>query len=267
MHAFICVTCGTQHAPSPSPPAVCRICTEARQFVPPTGQAWTTLEALAQRHVVGWREPEPGILSLAAEPGFAIGQRALLLRTPAGNILWDCIAPLDAATVTLITALGGLTAIAVSHPHFYTSMVAWAHAFAVKVHVHAADRDFIMRPDPAIETWEGETRELVAGVTLIRCGGHFDGGTVLHWAQAGGRGILCSGDILTVTADRKFVSFMKSYPNLIPLDRRTVERIAAALAPFAYDAIYGHNFDRVIATDAKRIVASSVARYITAIGG
>jgi hypothetical protein len=39
---------------------------------------------------------------------FAINQRALLLRTPHGNILWDCIANLDPATQTLITALGGL---------------------------------------------------------------------------------------------------------------------------------------------------------------
>jgi hypothetical protein len=267
MHAFICTACGTQYAPSPAPPVVCRICTEERQYVPPTGQGWTTLEALAMRHVVGWRQPEPGMLSLGAEPVFAIGQRALLLRTPEGNVLWDCIAPLDAATVTLITALGGLKAIAISHPHFYTSMVAWAQAFSVKVHLHAADRDFIMRPDPVIESWDGETRELVPGVTLIRCGGHFEGGTVLHWAREGGRGVLCSGDILTVTTDRKFVSFMKSYPNLIPLGRRPVEGIAAALEPFSYDTIYGHYYDRVIAVDAKRIVAASVARYLAAIGG
>lgn len=267
MHAFICTTCGTQYAPSAAPPPCCRICTEERQFVPVTGQGWTTLETLSLRHVIGWRQEEPGILSLGAEPAFAIGQRALLLRTPHGNVLWDCIAPLDAATVTLVNALGGLAAIAISHPHFYTSMVAWAHALSVEVHIHVADSDFVMRPDPVIAHWDGDTKELLPGVTLIRCGGHFPGGTVLHWARDDRRGILCTGDILTVTPDRKFVSFMRSYPNLIPLDRAKVDAIAAALAPFDYDTIYGHNSDRVIATGARQAVAASVARYVAAIGG
>ena len=75
-----------------------------------------------------------------------------------------------------------------------------------------------MRPDPHIQFWEGKTKPLPGGMTLIRCGGHFPGGTVLHWPDgAGGRGALLSGDILTVVPDRRYVSFMYSYPNLIPL--------------------------------------------------
>ena len=74
------------------------------------------------------REYEAGVHRHRHQPAFAIGQRALLLRTAGGNVLWDCIA-LDAATVTLIKGLGGIKAIAISHPHFYTTMVEWARAF------------------------------------------------------------------------------------------------------------------------------------------
>lgn len=266
MPAFICTACGTQYAPSEAPPPHCAVCEEERQYVPPGGQTWTTLEALAARHLNGWRQYEPGILGVGSQPAFAIGQRAILLRTPHGNILWDCIALIDAATVSLVEALGGITAIAISHPHFYTTMVEWSRAFGAPIHLHAADRDWVRRHDPAIRFWDGDTLALAPDVTLIRCGGHFPGGTVLHWAKDD-RGVVCAGDILSVTSDRRFVSFMRSYPNFIPLSAREVDGIAAALAPFSYDTIYGHYFDRVIATGAMEVVRASVARYHRAIAG
>ena len=268
MPAFICTACGTQNAPGDNPPAQCTICEEERQYIPPRGQSWTTLAALRQSHVNGFRAYEPHILGIGTQPTFAIGQRALLVRTPGGNVLWDCIALLDEATVALIKGLGGIQAIAISHPHFYTTMVEWAHAFDAPVHLHAADKDWIMRPDPAVELWDGDTKELWDGVTLVRCGGHFEGGTVLHWAAgAGGKGVVCSGDILTVATDRKWLTFMRSYPNFIPLDARTVERIGQAMTPFKFDRLYGHYFDRVIEPDAKGVLERSVARYIAAVNG
>jgi hypothetical protein len=134
--------------------------------------------------------------------------------------------------------------------------------------VHAADRDWISRPDPAVKTFDGETFELLPGVTLICCGGHFPGGTLLHWADGtDGRGVLCTGDVVTVAVDRKFLSFMRSYPNLIPLSEREVAHIGAALEPFAFDQIYGHYFDRVIERGAKDALRVSVTRYIAAIRG
>jgi hypothetical protein len=266
MPLFICTACGTQFPESAAPPSQCAICEEERQYVPPRGQTWTTLTALRTSHMNAFREHEPGIIGIGA--GFAIGQRALLVRTDAGNILWDCVATLDAATVTMIEGLGGIDAIAISHPHFYTTMVEWARAFAARIHLHAADRQWVMRPDPAIEFWDGETKELWEGATLVRCGGHFEGGQVLHWAGgAGGRGVVCSGDILTVCTDRKWLSFMRSYPNFIPLSARTVERIGRAMAPFQFDRLYGHYFDRVIETDAKTVLEKSVARYVAAVEG
>ena len=268
MPLFICTACGMQYAESEKPPAHCAICEEERQYVPPRGQTWTTLDALAQNHMNALREYEPGVIGIGSQPQFAIGQRALLIRTSGGNVLWDCIATLDAATVTAIKGLGGIRAIAISHPHFYTTMVEWARAFDCHIHLNAADKQWIMRPDPAIYLWEGDTFTLWDGVTLIRCGGHFEGGSVLHWAGgAGGRGVVCSGDILTVATDRQWLSFMRSYPNFIPLSARDVEHIGAAMKPFAFDALYGHYFDRVIAKDAKSVLEKSIARYRAAIAG
>jgi hypothetical protein len=209
------------------------------------------------------------VIGVGTQPSFAIGQRALIVRTPDGNILWDCIAMLDPATVTLIKGLGGLKTIAISHPHFYTTMVEWSRAFGgIPIYLHADDQQWIMRPDSSIKLWTGETLTLAPEVTLIRCGGHFRGGSVLHWARGGdGHGILCSSDIATVTMDRKFLTFMRSYPNLIPLSPHQIAGIAAALEPFQFDTIYGHYFDRVIPTGAKSILQASVKRYIAAISG
>jgi len=268
MPLFICTACGTQFPESDKPPATCRICTEERQYVPPRGQGWTTMDALKIDRMNGFRQYAPGIIGIGSHPTFAIGQRALLVQTPGGNVLWDCISLLDDATVTLVKALGGVKAMAISHPHFYTSMVDWARAFDCPVYLHAADKEWVSRPDSVIQHWDGESKQLWDGVTLVRCGGHFPGGTVLHYAgAAGGKGIACAGDILSITTDRLWVSFMRSYPNFIPLSKREVEAIGNALAPYAFDVIYGHYFDRVIEKDGKQVLEKSVARYVDAIEG
>jgi hypothetical protein len=129
MPAFICTACGMQYPPSEAPPAQCPICEEERQYVRPPGQTWTTLEKLAIRHANTFRQLEAGLVGVGTQPQFAIGQRALIVCTPHGNVLWDYISLIDAATVTLINELGGLTAIAISHALFYTSMVEWSRAF------------------------------------------------------------------------------------------------------------------------------------------
>ena len=267
MDAFICTACGTQYAPSDKPPAQCAICDEERQYVPPAGQSWTTLTSLAAGRFNSYRQHEPGVIGIGTQPSFAIGQRALLICTPNGNVLWDCISLIDDATVTIVKALGGISAIGISHPHFYTTMVEWSRAFDAPIHLHAADRDWVMRPDPAIKFWDGGTLKLLPDVTMIRGGGHFVGGCMLHWAKgAGGRGVLCSSDIATVATSRRLLTFMYSYPNFIPLSGRQVQGIAAAVAPFRYDTIYGHYFDRVVPTGGEELMKISVARYLAAIG-
>lgn len=268
MTNFICTTCGTQFAAAEQPPTECNICADERQYVGWDGQQWTTLETLrkTRRNVI--RLAELGLFGIGMEPAFAIGQRALLVTNPAGNVLWDCIPLLDEALIEMIRGIGGIAAIAVSHPHYYSSMVPWSQAFGCPIYLHAADRQWVMRPDPAIEFWEGETRQIGPGLTLIRCGGHFAGGTVLHWPEgAGGHGAILSGDILQVVQDRRWVSFMYSYPNLIPLSASQVRRVVAAVEPYQFDRIYGAWWGKVVGTDAKAAVHRSAERYIQAIEG
>ncbi len=269
MTNFICKTCGTQFAATDEPPAHCPICEDERQYIGWAGQQWTTLAELrADRHNM-IKLAEPNLTEIGSEPTFAIGQRALLIQAPTGNVLWDCISLIDDATVAAVQALGGLTAIAISHPHYYSSMVEWSRAFDhAPIYLHAADRAHVMRPDPTIVFWEGERQTLGTGLTLLRCGGHFDGGTVLHWAAgAEGRGVLLTGDIVNVVSDRRYVSFMYSYPNLIPLPAPAIQQIVTTLQPYTYDRIYGAWFDRVVAHAAQATVARSAARYLQAIAG
>jgi len=262
----ICQACGTQFPESPAPPASCPICCDARQFVPKSGQEWTTLEELRRDHRNRFRQYEPDLIGIGTEPEFAIGQRALLVRTPQGNLLWDCITLLDDATVELISGAGGLQGIAISHPHYYSAMLEWSAAFGnAPIFLHAADREWVMQPGDAIQFWDGPINELAPGLTLIHCGGHFAGGTVLHWAAgAEDRGALLSGDILQVGPDG-MVSFMFSYPNLIPLPAEAVKKIAEAVSLFAYDRIYGAWWERVVEKDAQLVLEKSVARYLKAI--
>lgn len=268
MNNFICKTCGIQYTESAAPPSACVICEDERQYLGWNGQEWTTVEDLRREHRNLVRVEEPGLVGIGTTPKFAIGQRALLVQSAGGNVLWDCISLIDDATVEAVRGLGGLAAIAVSHPHYYSSVVEWSRAFgSVPIYLHAADRLWVMRPDPAVVFWDGETQALHDGITLVRCGGHFEGGSVLHWpAGAGGKGALLTGDILQVAMDRRHVGFMYSYPNYIPLPAPAIDRIVAAVEPLAYDRIYGFMFDLTIASGAKEAVARSANRYLKAIG-
>lgn len=266
MTNFICTTCGAQYTESDEPPAECNICTDERQFVGWSGQGWTTLAKLQESHRNVVRLEEAGLYGIGMEPSFAIGQRALLITHPEGNILWDCIPLIDDGVVEMVKGIGGISAIAISHPHYYTGMVEWSRAFDCPIYLHATDRQWVMRPDSAIEFWDGETREPGNGITLVRCGGHFEGGSVLHWPEgAGGNGVILSGDILQVVQDRRWVSFMYSYPNLIPLPASTVRRIVDSVGPFEFDRIYGAWWGKTVFTDAKEAVQRSAERYIQAI--
>ncbi|MGH3345313.1 MAG: hypothetical protein ACRDPK_21095 [Carbonactinosporaceae bacterium] len=264
MTAWVCATCGVQYADSARPPEACPICDDERQYVPAGGQRWTTLEELAAAgHRTRFQEQEPGLVGVGVEPEFGIGQRALLVRTPAGNLLWDPPGFLDDEAVERVAELGGLAAVSASHPHFYGVHVAWSQAFGgVPVLVPEADKAWVMRPDRSVELWSG-TREVLPGVTLVQCGGHFAGSAVVHWRDgADGRGALLTGDSVTVVADTRYVSFMRSYPNLIPLPEGEIRHILDALAPYRYDRVYGGWWPRVVDRDGEAAVARSAARYL-----
>jgi glyoxylase-like metal-dependent hydrolase (beta-lactamase superfamily II) len=208
------------------------------------------------------------LTGIGTEPRFAIGQRALLVQTAQGNVLWDCVSLIDDATIQAVAELGGISSLAMSHPHLFGSMVEWSHAFQnAPIYLHADHKPWVQRSDPVIEYWEGDTYELQGGLTLYRCGGHFDGSTVLLWPEgADGRGVLLSGDTMYVAPDRRHVSFMYSYPNFIPLQASAVDRIVERVMPLRFDRIYGHFFDLEIEANAKEVVQRSAERYKRAIG-
>lgn len=263
MTSFLCTACGTQYPPSESPPASCPICDDERQYVPPEGQRWTTFDTMRGAHKAALAA-EGEFLGIGMTPHFAIGQRALLVRTPAGNVLWDCVPLIDRTLVELIEALGGLAAIAISHPHYYTTMVEWSQAFGgTPIHLHSADAEWVMCSSSHVKHWSGECQEILPGVTMIRCGGHFEGGSVLHVAGAhGGGGALLAGDILQVTPGCDGLGFMRSYPNFIPLGEIAIRRIASSLQDVAFDAIYGAFWGRVVREDARATLERSVVRTI-----
>ena len=232
------------------------------------GQTWTTLEELAQKgHRVDIRELEPDLAGVGIAPSFGIGQRALLVRTPAGNVLWDCIGYIDDAAIAAIRARGGIAGIAFSHPHFYGVMVEWSRAFGgAPIYIPRADAEWVQYDDPALVRWE-RAHEVLPGVTLVQCGGHFEGSAVLHWAAgAGGRGALLVGDTLTVVPDVRYVSFMRSYPNHIPLPAEPVRAIVRAIRPYRFDRVYGGWWDRVISAGGLAAVERSAHRYLRWIG-
>lgn len=263
----LCVTCGTQYPPADQPPERCPICEDERQFVGLQGQQWITLEKLQQTHRNTFFQEGEGVWGIQTVPDFGIGQRALLVGSGKRNILWDCISFINSDTVAFVNSLGGISAIAISHPHYYTSMVEWSQAFGgVPIYLHEDDRQWVQRPDPCITFWRGETHDLEHGLTLIRVGGHFPGFQVLHSAEAEhGQGALFTGDQPQVCPDRRYVSFMYSYPNFIPLDAASVRRIVSALEPSSFVTLYGAWRNFVVRGSAKEALRRSAERYVQAL--
>ncbi len=266
MPLWTCEQCGAQFPDSEKPPASCRICEDERQFVNWRGQQWLSRDELAKGHKLVWRD-DLGIPGIGVEPGFAIGQRALLIVELDGCVMWDCVPLATAEAIEHIKSLGGLKAIAVSHPHFYGAVADWSEAFGgAPVYLHGDDRKWITRPHPAIVPWSGESHRLSDDILLVRTGGHFAGATILHWhGGAGGRGALLTGDVAMVAADRRSLSFMYSFPNYIPLNAKSVRGIARAIEPLAFDRVYGAWWGRNIEAGAREAFDASVQRYLAAI--
>ena len=227
-----------------------------------------TLPALRQKHRNIFFQEGPGVWGISTEPKFGIGQRALLLQVGTGNILWDCVSLIDPDTVAIVQALGGLSAIAISHPPYYSSMVEWSRTFGnVPIFLHADDAQWVQRPDPTIQFWTGATHSIGDGLTLIRVGGHFPGFQVLHWASAeDGADALFSGDMPQVCPDRRYVSFMYSYPNYIPLSAPSVRQIVKTLSRYEFRELYGAWPGFKVQGDAKQALRISAERYLRALG-
>lgn len=267
MIAHICQTCGTQFAERSSVPDTCNICADERQYVRWQGQAWTTHADLARDHRVRL-EMDGNLLGIGIAPGFSIPQRALYLPTDAGNIMWESTSLVTPAAVAELKSRGGVDLIAISHPHFYSSMIEWSEALGgVSILLHAADKEWVNRSSPLLKVWTGDVHQLSSSVSLHRCPGHFPGSTVLHWNNGPkGTGVLLSGDALHVVQDRRHVSFMYSVPNYIPAHPDCVVEIRRRLQDLDFDDVYGFTWGLNILGNARAAVDESFDRYLRAVG-
>ena len=259
---WICATCAVETADLETEPDSCAVCSDDRQWVPETGQRWTTLAALRDDGTrIEVTQVEPDLWGLRSDPGVGIGQQTMVVRTPEGVVLFDCLGYLDEATVTFVRSLGPTLAVAPSHPHMYGVQTEWARALGdVPILVADRDREWVRRGDPLV-TFYDEQHQIASGLTLHRVGGHFRGQAVLEWSAGHeGRGVLFAGDAIFPNPDRRSVSFLRSYPNRIPLSANVVERIADQVETLHFDRLY-NNFGAVVPRDAKAIVRFSADRH------
>jgi len=273
----ICATCGTWYPentlpgtrPSDLPgttsfqPAdTCPICADDRQYIPAGGQRWTTETALHDKHSVKARLLRPNVYELELTPTFAIGQRAILILSPEGNILWDCIPLLDETLITFIKAKGGLRAIAFSHPHYYSNMHQWACTFDCPIYIHSSDKQWTFGKEEKVTFWEGEELPLWNDMRLINLGGHFPGSSILHVPHLTPKGTLFTGDTLVLSLHKKHISVMYSYPNRMPLPRKEVQRINDRMSTIPFDALYSFMHDLDLTENTNEIFNNSMARYL-----
>lgn len=264
-YTWICATCGVEYEPGPQPPQQCPICEDERQYVPASGQAWNTAEGLAaEGRTVTITEVEPGLWGLRAA-GVALAQTALLAVTGQGNLLLDVPNVIDDAAVRRVRELGGIDAILPSHPHMYGVQSAWSEAFDAPIWIAEADREWVGRWTPSMRTWT-DPFEIVPGIHAEQLGGHFPGSAVALWrGGADGKGVLLAGDAIAPNDDN-YVTFMRSYPNRIPLSAAVVRRIADQVKDWQYERIYA-NFGDVAGPDASARVQYSAQRYIDWVSG
>lgn len=268
MSTFICGSCGTQYAESPLPPPLCVICRAEERVESRERPAWTTLEEIRRRHTNLIQQLEPDLFSVRPIPTFPLGQRALLVRTEQGNTLWGSVTVIDDATVQMIHALGGLTAIAVSHPRHFSSVVEWSHAFGgVPVYVHATSHRWLMRPDAVVRCWEGDELHLDGNLTLIHVG-TYEGGTLLHFpAAAGGAGALLTADVVQVVPQHERVGLLSSSRDFLPRSAEGVRGLVSAIERFEFEGLYDAWSDRGITRGARAIVLESAECYVAAVNG
>lgn len=266
LREWVCTTCGVEYEPAAEPPAACPICTDERQYVPATGQAWTTNDELLRTgHGVHVCDAGDGLCGLTT-PGVGIGQQAMLVPTDAGNLLFDVPAMIDAESVRAVRERGGISAIVASHPHMYGVQSAWSSAFGdAPIWVAVADQQWLGRRGDSVRVWD-EPFDVLPGIRLDQVGGHFPGSTIAHWpAGAAGRGVLLAGDAIFPVADGN-VTFLRSYPNRIPLSAAVVRRMADQVATYSFDVLY-NNFGASVGPAADAIVEASAQRYIDWVSG
>lgn len=260
--APVCTACGTQFNVRFDETDNCPICSDDRQHIPETGQGWTTLEQLSRTNSLLTKQLDSQLYEIKIVPTFAIGQRAFLILTPGGNILWDCVSLINEPIVEFIKSKGGLKAIAISHPHYYSTMNEWASAFDCPVYIHASDEQWIFNRGEHVSLWAGCEENLWDEIKIINIGGHFPGSSVLHVPSISVKGTIFCGDTFYISPSLKHMAPMYSYPNKIPLPIEEVRRIKECMRQIEFDSMLGfYDFQNVYGS-AKKTLIDSLEKYV-----
>ncbi|KAL0931397.1 metallo-beta-lactamase family protein [Colletotrichum truncatum] len=276
MDLMICGTCGVQYDSHSI--KTCKICDDPRQYVPEDGQWFTTLRELQDSkkytNVFTKDKFNSSVIAIRTEPQVAIGQRAFLLRSPAGNVLWDCITYIDDDTIRRIKDLGGIDAIVISHPHYFSTTLHWAEAFGCKVYISVEDSEWLGRQGDGYVLWEGQEMEFVDGqFTAVKVAGHFPGSSVLLWKSE--KKLFVADSVLVVPSGVYHVdrppgtatfTFMWSYPNMIPLGPEDVHGIWKAVSKLDFEDAHSAFAGRDARGDAKRRFLESAQLFIKSMG-
>ncbi len=262
----ICTTCGTRYAPAKWVNNECPICLDDRQYVRKEGQEWTSFDSILQNHSIKLRQHTEDLFEITTWPGIALGQRAFFIKSGSGNILWDCIPLITEPVVAFMQQHGGVQAIAISHPHYYSLMNEWAKAFAAPIYLHQADKEWVMDNQENIVFWSGKENKLTPDATIIHTGGHFAGSAVLHTNIEKPGPALFTGDSFYLSKDKQHLSAMYSYPNLIPLTNAETIRVFNSVEPYEFDAIFGAFAGQDLYEGGRAIFENSLRRYRFAFG-
>jgi len=266
MKQTICNTCGTQFPASAPLPQLCPICEDDRQYIGPNGQQWASAAELNNKHSVLFKKINEQLYDCRIIPSFAIGQRAFLICSPQGNILWDCIPLLNEQVVAFIQSKGGLKAIAFSHPHYYSNMNEWADMFDCPVYIHERDAEWVKHPGPRIQLWEGKEKCFWEGIRAVHVGGHFPGSAVLEVPFLSPGGALFVGDTLYIAASRRHTAIMYSYPNQVLLGREAFAAALERMKGLPFDTMYGAFDWQTLSGNARTVFEESMERYVKAYG-
>jgi glyoxylase-like metal-dependent hydrolase (beta-lactamase superfamily II) len=259
---LFCTTCGTQFVDTKLTSGNCPVCSNDRQHIPAKGQAWTKMEDLQNTYSNLIIRLSDTLYEIKTLPKFAIGQKAFLILSPNGNILWDCISLLNEATIEFIKSKGGLKAIVVSHPHFYSSINDWAETFNCPIYIHQNDEEFIYTKGSRVTLWKGAEKELWDGIIIKNIGGHFPGSSILIVPFLSAKGTIFCSDTFFISPNKKHVSVMYSYPNFIPVSLSEIKRINESMINISFDTLIGALENQKISPNAKEILHASFLKYI-----
>lgn len=262
----ICLECGVQYPPK-ADTTDCAICENERGGLNSVQQLWTSLTRLKEGPYSNAIRLDGPLMGIGTSPRFGMGPRALIVPTPDGNLLWDCVSLLDETTIETVFALGGLAAIAVAHPRNFGTMIEWSKVFGdIPIYVYDKDAPYVPQND-AVEIWRGNSYEVFTGITLYNSGAYKVGGTVAHWENgADGEGVLLSSDTIQVARDTRWVGFMHSYKYGIPEHPDMVIASLGMISNLKFDVVYGSKWDRVVTEDGKSAVLRSFERYLLHLG-